>query len=125
MRKVGGPMEVVINNEMMTHASSARHKYHAYLDKKKAEKKDEKTNPKGKKRELALEEVELKSKKLHLEADIASLHASSVQKAEEAELKGLIVLVTESNAFRKRAEEKMTVVASLFKMTSKTKKQIK
>ncbi|KAL3889611.1 hypothetical protein ACJMK2_001947, partial [Sinanodonta woodiana] len=54
----------------------------------KAEKKDEKTNPKGKKRELALEEVEeLKSKKLRPEADIASLHASSVQKAEEAELK--------------------------------------
>ncbi|KAL3873984.1 hypothetical protein ACJMK2_037058 [Sinanodonta woodiana] len=110
-------MEVVISNEMMTYASSARHKCHAYLDKKKAEKKDEKTNPKGKKRELALKEVEeLKSKKLHLEADIASLHASFVQKAEEAELKGLTVFVTESNALRRRAEEKMTVVASLFKM---------
>ncbi|KAL3865173.1 hypothetical protein ACJMK2_006791 [Sinanodonta woodiana] len=118
-------MEVVISSEMMTYNSSARHKYHAYLDKKKAEKKDEKTNPKGKKRELALEEVELKSKKLRLEAGIASLHASSVQKAEEAELKGLIVLVTESNALRRRAEEKMTVVASLFKMIEEGKKQIK
>ena len=111
---------------MMTHASSARHKYHAYLDKKKAEKKDEKTNPKGKKWELALKEVEeLKSKKLRLEADIASLYASSVKKAEEAELKELIVLVTESNALRRRAEEKMTVVASLFKMIEEEKKQIK
>ncbi|KAL3854586.1 hypothetical protein ACJMK2_013850 [Sinanodonta woodiana] len=81
---------------------------------------------KEKKRELALEEVEeLKSKKLCIEADIASLHASSVQKAKEAELKGLIVLVTESNALRRRAEEKMTMVVSLFKMIEEKKKEIK
>ena len=108
---------------MMTYGSSARHMYHAYLDEKKAE-KDEK-NQEGKKQELALDEVEeIKAKKQPLEANIASLHASFVQKAEEAELKGLIVLVTESNALRRKAEEKMRVVASLSKMMKRKKANI-
>lgn len=116
-------MEFIISNEMMTYGSSARHMYHAYLDEKKAE-KDEK-NQEGKKQELALDEVEeIKAKKQPLEANIASLHASFVQKAEEAELKGLIVLVTESNALRRKAEEKMRVVASLSKMMKRKKANI-
>ena len=43
MRKAGGPLEIIISNEMMTYGSSARHKYHAYLDKKKAEKVERNT----------------------------------------------------------------------------------
>ncbi|KAL3872919.1 hypothetical protein ACJMK2_036094 [Sinanodonta woodiana] len=49
MRKAGGPLEIIIN-EMMTYACSARHKYHAYLDKKRAEEKDERKTKKERNR---------------------------------------------------------------------------
>ncbi|KAL3864885.1 hypothetical protein ACJMK2_006532 [Sinanodonta woodiana] len=102
----------------MTYGSSARHKYHAYLDKKKhrmTREKQKKRNEVGVNLGRSGKE-ELKAKELPLEANIVSLHAPFVQKAIKADLKGLIVLVTESNALRRRAEEKMTVVVYLSKI---------
>jgi hypothetical protein len=113
VRKAGGPTKLPITKELLTYCSSARKKYQDYLDEERSNKEKEKASAK---RKAAKQDIDdLKAKRKCLEKDRDHLEKSANQKAEEAEKKMNLPLLTESNALRRRAREKAEEMKKLDK----------
>ncbi|KAL8560069.1 hypothetical protein ACOMHN_041538 [Nucella lapillus] len=112
-RLAGGVLQVPINKELLTCASSARSKYHAYLD---AQKQEEGKAKRGEKRKQIEENVsDLKLKKGKFEKEASYLIARADKLAEDAEVKDAPRLLSESNALRKKGKERKADVDRLEK----------
>ncbi|KAL8580318.1 hypothetical protein ACOMHN_030942 [Nucella lapillus] len=112
-RLAGGVLQVPINKELLTCASSARRKYHAYLD---AQKQEEGKAKRGEKRKQIEENVsDLKLKKGKFEKEASYLIARADKLAEDAEVKDAPRLLSESNALRKKGKERKADVDRLEK----------
>lgn len=100
----GGILKVPITKELLTSVGSARHKYERYLEEMRKQKHtEEETN----KRKSLLDEIdELKVKRKRLKTDISALNCKADNLAMEAEKKGQLILITQSNCMRKRSKEK-------------------
>jgi hypothetical protein len=110
----GSALSVPITKEMLSYASSARGKYDAYLKEQTQEKMRKEMS---KKRNAEEDEIlELKSKRKRLETDAKSLEESANRKAREAEDKGVLSLIAESNALRKKSQEKLAAVKDVDKL---------
>ena len=104
---VGGMMKVEITKELLSSASSARHKYHEYLDEEKRKKGQETIK---RKRMMVEDEVDqLKKRRKVLESNIENLTTMSEKYADEAEAKGGKTshsILVKSNALRYSAKQK-------------------
>ena len=100
----GGVINVPLTKELIASVASARSRYELYLD---AERKKKLSEEQSRKRKSVLEDTEdLKTKKKRLKSDIDNLIVKADKLAEDAEKKGQITLVTQSNCLRKRSKEK-------------------
>lgn len=101
----GGVLNVDVSNKrLLISCSSARQKYHAYLE---AEKKKNDNEEKSKKRKLIEDEIDiLRRKRRAVEQDIESLVIDADNLAVRAEKELNISLVTKSNVMRRAAKEK-------------------
>lgn len=104
VKKIGGLDKMEVSKELILAASSARHKYHQFLEDLK---KTEEASTRAEKRRALMDEMsDLKKKKARFEEDIKHLSKSADALAEDAERKGQLVLISESNALRKKVKEK-------------------
>lgn len=105
IRTVGGILNVDIQNkQLQLSCATARQKYASHLEDQKRQKVDQK---KGQKRKALADEVDqLKSKKQQLQTDTDSLAAAADEFAEKAEKHRNLTLIAKSNAMRKSAREK-------------------
>lgn len=101
---VGGVVNVKVDKELRSAASSGRLKYNAYLAERK--KDEEKAKVSLKRRKLEEEIDELKKKKQCLETDIKELYSEADQKALKAEATRNFTFITKSNSLRHTAKEK-------------------
>jgi len=105
MRAIGGLMNVDIHNKQHhISCSTARQRYFTYLADQKKMKKDE---GKSRKRKAIADEVDdLKSKKQKLQLGKDSLTAAADDFADQAEKQHKLTLIAKSNVMRKSAREK-------------------
>ncbi|KAI9517162.1 hypothetical protein NQZ68_008418 [Dissostichus eleginoides] len=90
--------------ELLLSASSARQKYHMYLDDQRRQKLDEK---KTQKRKGLMEEItRIKAKKKRMEENIRVFMKSADHNAEKAESQGKLSFISKSNRLRRAAKEK-------------------
>lgn len=119
VREAGGVTSVPITKELLSYASNSRNKYHAFLEKQKQQAAQAAAERKRKAEE---EETAHLRKKLKLAQDDANaLEECANTRAVEAETKGCLSLIAESNALRKRAQEKREVVKELQKQLEEYK----
>ena len=104
VRKVGGVKNVPITHGLIMSASSARKKYFQHLEDQRKEQEQAEVNRKRK----AQEGKKLKEKKRRIEKDIDHLIVEADRLAEQAEMKGALRLLTQSNALRSKSKEKKT-----------------
>ena len=104
VRRAGGPEKLPVTKEMLAYASSARRTYQAYLDEEKAKQARKMHASKRKAEEEEFQQ--LKAKRQRLQQDIAGLESAAAAKADEAERVSALTLLSQSNALRRRAQEK-------------------
>lgn len=124
VKRAGGVTAVPITKELLSYASSAYSKYQAFLEHQKRERGQEAA---AQKREAENDELqELKKKRSCLMADAEALETAANKKAEEAENKGKLTLISQSNALRKRGQEKRAAANDLEKLIAeKSAKKLK
>lgn len=106
VRWVGGVLQVKISKELMLSVSSARQRYHRYLEVQRQKRKIVEETLKS-----AEEEVrEIKKKKLLAEKDYQELNKTADELAVQAEETGELTLLSKSNALRKAAKDKMVKI---------------
>ena len=93
-----------ITHGLIMSASSARKKYFQHLEDQRKEQEQAEVNRKRKAQEEKLSE--LKEKKRRIEKDIDRLIVEADRLAEQAEMKGALRLLTQSNAVRSKSKEK-------------------
>ena len=111
VRKVGGVKNVPITHGLIMSASSARKKYFQHLEqlKTRLQRKEQEQAEVNRKRKAQEEKLsELKEKKRRIEKDIDHLIVEADRLAEQAEMKGALRLLTQSNALRSKSKEKKT-----------------
>lgn len=103
VRSVGGLLNITYTEQLLLSASTARQKYHTYLDEQRGLKPDEQTT---RKRKGQMDEIrEIQAQKKRIEEDIRVLLESADHIAEEAESRGEMRLVSKSNDLRRAAKE--------------------
>ena len=111
----GGVIKIEITKKLLTQASSARAKYHAYLEDQK--KIREKSQLQSKRKNIQKDISDLKTKKARLESDVITLNKNASKLSEEAEdAKGFAKLrdyVVKANSFRRTAAEKSTLAKQI------------
>lgn len=122
VRAAGGVTSVLVTKELLCYASSACSKYHDHLDQQRKEEAQKQVAQKRKLEEGKIEE--LKKKLKLVEDDASSLEQAANSRAEEAEKKGKLCLISESNALRKRAQEKRKEASELDKLIKEGQKQM-
>ena len=113
----GGVKNVPITKELLVSAASSRNRYQMYLDEERKKKLSEQESRKRKTVMEELEEYKREKKRLKSCADELSSKADAL--AEQAERKGQLNLITQSNCLRKRSKEK---IEDMKKMESKITK---
>jgi len=105
VRAIGGLMNIDIHNKQLhVSCSTARQRYFTYLADQKKMTEDE---GKGRKRKAIADEVDdLKSKKQKLQIGKDSLTAAADDFADQAEKQHKLTLIAKSNVMRKSAREK-------------------
>ena len=123
LKAVGGIDNVVITNSLLTSASSARHKYHAWLDEQKAKKIKVDL---AQKRKGVMDEIEeIKSKKQRLEKDAEALEVSADEFALKADNTGNLTLIAKSNSLRQTAKNKRKDLCDIEQKLNDKLKEIK
>lgn len=103
VRSVGGLLNITYTEQLLLSASTARQKYHTYLDEQRGLKPDEQ---KTLKRKGLMDEItEIQAQKKRIAEDIRVLLESADHTAEKAESQGEMRLVSKSNGLRKAAKE--------------------
>ena len=92
-----------ITHGLIMSASSARKKHFQHLEDQRKEQEQAEVNRKRKTREEKLSE--LKEKKRRIEKDIDHLIVEADRLAEQAEMKGALRLLTQSNALRTKEKK--------------------
>jgi len=109
---VGGTQHVdVTNKKLILAATTARHKYSAYLNELHVK---EATDAKSKKRKALQQDLEqLKTKKRRLQKDAEALEKEADDLAAKAEQKHDFMCITKSNSLRKTAKQKLVDIQEL------------
>ena len=111
LRHIGGVSKVQITKELVSSAKSAHRRYVQHLEEEKAKARRPAAE---KRRATALSDLdELKAKRKRFEALVTSLGQEADKLAEEAEAKGRLALLSQSNALRKSVREKKDLLISL------------
>lgn len=123
IKQVDGVLNVHITNQLIVSAANARQKYQTYLDLQRQQKL---SATEERKRKSTLEEIEeIKKRKKQAEKDHESLVKSADDLCIKAENTGKLELLSQANANRKRAKEKLTVVQELDKKLDTKLDQLK
>lgn len=101
---VGGLRKMKVTKELLLAASSARYKYHSYLEQERQERKEK--EQKNLKRKLHEELDDIKKRKKQTVTDIKELTKDADKLAMKAENKGNLTLLAKSNSMRAKATEK-------------------
>lgn len=113
VRRVGGIQNVTVGKELLLAASSARSKYHLYLEQTREKESAAKA---GEKRKQMEQEVsEMKKKKRRFEKDIEDLIQESDKLAKEGEAKHEWRFITQSLALKDKAQSKREELDKLTK----------
>ena len=113
VKQVDGVLNVHISNKLIMSCANARLKYEAYLEEQRQQKKSESEK---RKRKCTLEEiVKVKKRKKRAEKDHDSLLKSADELCIKAGNTGKLELLSQSNASRKRAKEKLALIKELEK----------
>ena len=105
------PYTIQISSELLKSVKSARHRYEIHLEEQKKSAQKEKKNV-----ELVEVENELQtmtSQCSNLEETIATLNSKVFEKMEMAEKKNMMKFVVESNALKRKSDEKVEQLSSL------------
>ena len=94
-----------ITKELLLSASSARRKCHEYLEQQKKEQEQSRAAQKRRAQEASA--ADLREKKRRMEKDMQHLTQEADKLAEQAEAKGALRLLTQSNALRSKSKEIM------------------
>lgn len=117
---VGGLLNVTYTEQLLLSASSAKHKYHTYLDEQRRLKQ------KTLKRKGLMDEItEIQAQKKRMEEDIRVLLESADETAEKAELQGELGLISKSNGLRRAAKEMERSLETLEKQLTDKLKEMK
>lgn len=117
---VGGLLNVTYTEQLLLSASSAKHKYHTYLDEQRRLKQ------KTLKRKGLMDEItEIQAQKKRMEEDIRVLLESADETAEKAELQGELGLISKSNGLRRAAKEMERSLETLEKLLTDKLKEMK
>ncbi|MCG8096010.1 MAG: hypothetical protein JAZ17_20725, partial [Candidatus Thiodiazotropha endolucinida] len=123
IKQVDGVLNVHITNQLIVSAANARQKYQTYLDLQRQQKL---SATEERKRKSTIEEIEeIKKRKKQAEKDHESLVKSADDLCIKAENTGKLELLSQANANRKRAKEKLTVVQELDKKLDTKLDQLK
>lgn len=119
----GGIMNVEVTKGLLLSAASAKNRYDSYLDEQRHKKQSEEQS---RKRKNVLDELEeLKKKKKRIKTDIDELILKADNLASDAEKKGKISLITQSNCLRKRSKEKEEELKGLESMIEEKVESLK
>ena len=120
---VGGVEKVEITNALLVSASSARQRYYQYREEQNKEKA---TQEAGQKRKAAMDKVsELKAKKQRIADSAIHLRKEADKLADQAEAKGQLRFITQSNSLRKTAQLKEEEVKNLEKEIEREMESLK
>ena len=111
VNSVGGVLKVELSKSLLLSVKMSRQRYEKYLDQEKQKKKTEQERSK---RKCVLEEIdEIKKKKKRIDAEIKSLNETADELCTKAEATAKLTFVTQANALRRSAKDKLNDLASL------------
>ena len=111
VKSVGGLFNVELNKSLLLSVRLSRQKYEKYLEqeREKAKTVQEKT-----KRKSSLEEIEeIRRKRKRMDSDIQSLNEAADGLCTKAEATGKLTFVTQANALRRSAKDKVRELADM------------
>ena len=116
MNSVGGVLKVELSKPLLLSVKMSRQRYKKYLDQERQKKK---TEQEWSKRKCVPEEIdEVKKKKKRIDAEIKSLNDTANELCTEAEATAKLTFVTQANALRRSAKDKVNDLVSLDKKLS-------
>lgn len=114
VNSVGGVLKVELSKPLLLSVKMSRQQYEKYLDQERQKKKTEQERSK---RKCVLEEIEVKKKK-RIDAEIKSLNDTADELCTIAEATAKLTFVTQENALRRSAKDKLKDLVSLDKKLS-------
>ena len=108
---------------MLLSVKMSRQRYEKYLDQERQKKKTEQERSK---RKCVLEEIdEVKKKKKRIDAEIKTLNDTADELCTKAEATAKLTFVTQANALRRSAKDKLNDLVSLDKKLSSMLEKLK
>ena len=108
-------MKVELSKPLLLSVKMSRHWYEKYLDQEREKKK---TEHERSERKSVLEEIEEVKKKKRIDAEIKSLNDTADELCTKAEATAKLTFVTQANALRRSAKDKLIDLVSLDKKLS-------
>ena len=116
-------LKVELSKPLLLSVRMSRQRYEKYLDQGRQKKKTEQELTK---RKCVLEEIdEVKKKKKRIDAEIKSLNETADDLCTKAEATAKLTFVTQANALRRSAKDKLNDLAKLDKKLSSTLEKLK
>ena len=116
VNSVGGVLKVELSKPLLLSVKMSRQRCEKYLDHEREKKKTEQERSK---RKCVLEEIdEVKKKKKRIDAEIKSLNDTADELCTKAEATAKLTFVTQANALRRSAKDKLNDLVSLDKKLS-------
>lgn len=120
---VGGVLKVELSKPLLLSVKMSRQRYEKYLDQEREKKK---TEQEWSKRKCVLEEIEeVKKKKKRIDAEIKSLNDTANELCTTAEPTAKLTFVTQANALRRSAKDKLNDLVSFDKKLSSMLEKLK
>ena len=123
VNSVGGVLKVELSKPLLLSVKMSRQRYEKYLDQEREKKKTEQERSK---RKCVLEEIEeVKKKKKRIDAEIKPLNDTAYELCTKAEATAKLTFVTQANALRRSAKDKLNDLVSLDKKLSSMLEKLK
>lgn len=123
VNSVGGVLKVELSKPLLLSVKMSRQRYEKYLDQERQKKKTEQERSK---RKCVLEEIdEVKKKKKRIDAEIKTLNDTADELCTKAEATAKLTFVTQANALRRSAKDKLNDLVSLDKKLSSMLEKLK
>lgn len=119
----GGVLKVELSKPLLLSVKMSRQRYKKYLDQEREKKKTEQERSK---RKCVLEEIEeVQKKKKRIDAEIKPLNDTAYELCTKAEATAKLTFVTQANALRRSAKDKLNDLVSLDKKLSSMLEKLK
>ena len=122
VNSVGGVLKVELSKPLLLSVKMSRQCYEKYLDQEREKKK---TEHERSERKCVLEEIEEVKKKKRIDAEIKSLNDTADELCTKAEATAKLTFVTQANALRRSAKNKLNDLVSLDKKLSSMLEKLK